>query len=153
MTTTVAPNPAEAPAKRHSKRRPSALTLAGVWQALPGAVRKLDPRLMWRNPVMLIVEAGAVLVTAALVIEPSIFTAGIAVWLWLTVLFANLAESVAEGRGKAQAESLRKTRTATSATLVEGYDEKADAGAERATTRHHVLGRASRRRHGRCGCG
>ena len=89
---------------------------------------------MWRNPVMLIVEAGAVLVSIAFVIEPSAFTIGIAVWLWLTVLFANLAESVAEGRGKAQAESLRKTRTATSALLVQGYDGQADAGAERADT-------------------
>ena len=79
---------------------------------------------MWRNPVMLIVEAGAVLVSIAFVLEPSAFTIGIAVWLWLTVLFANLAESVAEGRGKAQAESLRKTRTTTSALLVQGYDSQ-----------------------------
>ena len=55
----------------------------------------------------------------------------IAVWLWLTVLFANLAESVAEGRGKAQADTLRKTRTSTIAHLVTRYDEEADAAAER----------------------
>ena len=134
MTIDVSDAPSQVPIKSHSKRRASALTFASAWQALPGAVRKLDPRSMWRNPVMLIVEAGAVLVSIAIVIEPSAFTVGIAVWLWLTVLFANLAESVAEGRGKAQAESLRKTRTATSAVLVEGYDGKADAGAERADT-------------------
>ena len=134
MTMDVAPATAQAPIKSHSKRRASALTLSSAWQALPGAVRKLDPRSMWRNPVMLIVEAGAVLVSIAFVIEPSAFTVGIAVWLWLTVLFANLAESVAEGRGKAQAESLRKTRTATSAVLVQGYNGQADAGAERADT-------------------
>ncbi len=62
------------------------------------------------------------------------FTAGIAVWLWLTVLFANLAESVAEGRGKAQAASLRKTRTSTIAHRVDAYDGVTDAAAERAAT-------------------
>ena len=88
---------------------------------LPGALRKLDPRLMWRNPVMFIVEVGAALTTAAAVVEPSAFTIAIAVWLWLTVVFANLAESVAEGRGKAQADTLRKTRSTTSARRVLGY--------------------------------
>ncbi|SBN61484.1 K+-transporting ATPase ATPase B chain [Curtobacterium sp. 9128] len=92
---------------------------------LPGALRKLDPRLMWRNPVMFIVEVGAALTTAAAVVEPSAFTIAIAVWLWLTVVFANLAESVAEGRGKAQAEALRKTRSTTTARRVLGYDTSA----------------------------
>jgi potassium-transporting ATPase ATP-binding subunit len=90
--------------------------------ALPGALRKLDPRLMWRNPVMLIVEVGAALVTVAFALEPSLFTLGIAVWLWITVIFANLAESVAEGRGKAQAASLRSTRTSTIAHRVGSPD-------------------------------
>jgi len=103
--------------------------------ALPGAFRKLDPRLMWRNPVMFLVEIGAVLTTAIAIAEPFTgrahsggselapsFTAGIAVWLWITVLFANLAESVAEGRGKAQAASLRQTRTSTAAHLVDGRE-------------------------------
>ncbi|KTR06500.1 potassium-transporting ATPase subunit KdpB [Curtobacterium luteum] len=88
---------------------------------LPGALRKLDPRLMWRNPVMFIVEVGAALTTVTLFVEPSAFTVAIAVWLWLTVVFANLAESVAEGRGKAQADTLRKTRSTTSARRVIGY--------------------------------
>jgi len=91
-------------------------------QALPGAFRKLDPRLMWRNPVMLVVEAGALLTTAICFVEPSLFAVGIAVWLWLTVLFANLAESVAEGRGEAQAASLRSTRTSTLAHRVRSAD-------------------------------
>ena len=91
-------------------------------QALPGAFRKLDPRLMWRNPVMLVVEAGALLTTAICFVEPSLFAVGIAAWLWLTVLFANLAESVAEGRGKAQAASLRSTRTSTVAHRVGSAD-------------------------------
>ncbi len=103
--------------------------------ALPGAFRKLDPRLMWRNPVMFLVEIGAVLTTAIAIAEPFTgrapsggaelapsFTVGIAVWLWITVLFANLAESVAEGRGKAQAASLRQTRTSTAAHLVDGRE-------------------------------
>ncbi|MFF2370562.1 potassium-transporting ATPase subunit KdpB [Agromyces sp. NPDC058110] len=117
--------------------------------AVPGALRKLDPRLMWHNPVMFIVEIGAVLTTALAIAEPFLggagesggtavpatFTWAIAVWLWLTVIFANLAESVAEGRGKAQAESLRATRSSTVAHVVTGYDEVADAAAERTPTR------------------
>jgi len=74
---------------------------------------------------MFIVEVGAALTTAAAVVEPSAFTIAIAVWLWLTVVFANLAESVAEGRGKAQAEALRKTRSTTTARRVLGYDTSA----------------------------
>ncbi len=78
---------------------------------------------MWRNPVMFIVEVGAALTTVSLFVEPSAFTIAIAVWLWLTVVFANLAESVAEGRGKAQADTLRKTRSTTSARRVLRYDQ------------------------------
>jgi K+-transporting ATPase ATPase B chain len=84
-----------------------------LWSALPGALRKLDPRTQLRNPVMSVVWAGSVLVTASAVADPSVFAWSIAVWLWLTVLFANLAESVAEGRGRAQADALRRTRTDT----------------------------------------
>ena len=114
--------------------------------ALPGALRKLDPRRQWRNPVMFIVWVGAALTTVLAVAEPFVggpadsggspvpasFTWAIAVWLWVTVLFANLAESVAEGRGKAQADSLRQTRAATTAQRVAGYDAEADAAADRA---------------------
>ncbi|MCK6079975.1 potassium-transporting ATPase subunit KdpB [Microbacterium sp. EYE_5] len=120
---------------------------AAIAAALPGALRKLDPRAQWRNPVMFIVWVGAVLTTVLAIAEPSLggpgdsggspvpapFTVVIAVWLWLTVLFANVAESVAEGRGKAQAETLRKTRTSTVAHRVTGYDEQTDAAAERVT--------------------
>jgi len=101
---------------------------------LPGALRKLDPRLMWRNPVMFIVEVGAALTTVTAFVEPSAFTTAIAVWLWLTVVFANLAEAVAEGRGKAQADTLRKTRSTTSARRVRGYDAAGDPAALRAET-------------------
>ena len=84
-----------------------------MWRSLPDALRKLDPRTQLRNPVMFVVWVGSVVVTALAVVDPSIFSWLIAIWLWFTVLFANLAEAVAEGRGKAQAESLRRTRTDT----------------------------------------
>ena len=93
-----------------------------VQAGLADAVRKLDPRVMVRNPVMFVVEAGAVLTTVLLVSHrPSGGTAfgfelQITLWLWATVLFANLAEAMAEGRGKAQADTLRKARTETFAT-------------------------------------
>ena len=130
--TTVTPDreatTASGPATRSSAFGPRQL-VAG----LPGALRKLDPRLMWRNPVMFIVEVGAALTTATAVVEPSAFTTAIAVWLWLTVVFANLAESVAEGRGKAQADTLRKTRATTSARRVVGYDAADPAARSTAT--------------------
>ncbi|MCC3332996.1 potassium-transporting ATPase subunit KdpB [Nocardia abscessus] len=81
--------------------------------SLPDAVRKLDPRTLWRNPVMLIVELGAVWSTILALVNPSFFAWAIVVWLWLTVIFANLAEAVAEGRGKAQADTLRRAKTDT----------------------------------------
>ncbi|WIB26379.1 potassium-transporting ATPase subunit KdpB [Curtobacterium sp. MCSS17_015] len=144
-TTTSEPEvtPAPRPATRSSAFGPRQLA-AG----LPGAFRKLDPRLMWKNPVMFLVEVGAALTTVTAVVEPfsrtggatdsgapvpSSFTIVIAVWLWLTVLFANLAESVAEGRGKAQADTLRKTRSTTSARRVVGYSS-ADPAALSAPT-------------------
>ncbi|MEV0585150.1 potassium-transporting ATPase subunit KdpB [Nonomuraea sp. NPDC050310] len=88
--------------------------------ALPGAVRKLNPATLWRNPVMLVVEAGAVFTTVLAVLEPGVFAWAIVAWLWLTVLFANLAEAVAEGRGKAQAATLRATKRDTTARRVSG---------------------------------
>ncbi|TQM37821.1 potassium-transporting ATPase subunit KdpB [Pseudonocardia cypriaca] len=96
-----------------------------LWQAVPDALRKLDPRAQLRNPVMFVVWVGSVLVTGLAIAQPSVFAWLIAVWLWLTVVFANLAEAVAEGRGKAQAESLRRTRTETVARrlLPDGTEE------------------------------
>ncbi|GLZ31822.1 potassium-transporting ATPase ATP-binding subunit [Lentzea sp. NBRC 105346] len=78
--------------------------------SLPDALRKFHPRHQLRNPVMFVVWVGSLLVTVFAVSDPSGFTIGVALWLWFTVLFANLAEAVAEGRGKAQADSLRKTK-------------------------------------------
>ncbi|QIG43673.1 potassium-transporting ATPase subunit KdpB [Nocardioides anomalus] len=84
-------------------------------QVLLGAVTKLDPRQLVREPVMLVVEIGAVVTTVLSVVDPSVLGWMVTVWLWLTVLFATLAESVAEGRGKAQAASLRALQTETTA--------------------------------------
>jgi K+-transporting ATPase ATPase B chain len=83
--------------------------------SLPDACRKLDPRTMVKNPVMFVVEVGAVLTTVSAIRDPSVFSWVITGWLWLTTVFANLAEAVAEGRGKAQAETLRRTKTETAA--------------------------------------
>jgi K+-transporting ATPase ATPase B chain len=96
-----------------------------------GAVRKLHPRTMARNPVMFVVEAGSALTTFALVRDVITtratlgFEFQVTVWLWATVLFANFAEAMAEGRGKAQAETLRRTRTETTARRLQpsGSDE------------------------------
>src|SRR5262249_54052133 len=92
------------------------LVVAAIRDSFP----KLDPRLQVRNPVMFIVELGSAITTVILVLELARgeygglwFVASISVWLWLTVLFANFAEAVAEGRGKAQANALRATRTTT----------------------------------------
>jgi K+-transporting ATPase ATPase B chain len=92
---------------------------------MPGALRKLDPRLMVRAPVMFVVEVGAVVSTVLAVVDPSAFGWSVVVWLWLTVVFANLAEAVAEGRGKAQAETLRRAKTETVARrlLADGGEE------------------------------
>ncbi|WBP86215.1 potassium-transporting ATPase subunit KdpB [Kitasatospora cathayae] len=79
--------------------------------SLPDAVKKLDPRVMIKNPVMFVVEVGSVVTTISAIASPSVFAWAITVWLWLTTVFANLAEAVAEGRGKAQADTLRKTKT------------------------------------------
>ncbi|TCO41643.1 K+-transporting ATPase ATPase B chain [Kribbella antiqua] len=88
--------------------------------SLPDALRKLDPRVMVKNPVMFVVEVGAVASTILAFTNSSVFVWWIVVWLWLTVVFANLAEAVAEGRGKAQAETLRRAKTETTARRLTG---------------------------------
>ncbi|WP_235887683.1 potassium-transporting ATPase subunit KdpB [Mycolicibacterium arabiense] len=92
-----------------------------LWKSLPDALRKCDPRTLWRNPVMFIVEVGAVWSTVLAAIDPTWFGWFVVFWLWLTVVFANLAEAVAEGRGKAQADSLRKTKADTMARRLTGW--------------------------------
>jgi K+-transporting ATPase ATPase B chain len=92
-----------------------------LWKSLPDAFKKFDPRVQLKNPVMFVVEVGSVLTTYSAIIHSSIFAWTITVWLWLTVLFANLAEAVAEGRGKAQAETLRRTKRETVARRLVGW--------------------------------
>jgi len=92
-------------------------------RSLPDALRKLDPRVMWRNPVMFIVEIGAVFTVVLAISEPSFFAWAIAGWLWLTVVFANLAEAVAEGRGKAQAATLRAAKRDATARRLKSRDD------------------------------
>ncbi|TDW60928.1 K+-transporting ATPase ATPase B chain [Kribbella pratensis] len=92
--------------------------------SLPDALKKLDPRVMVKNPVMFVVEVGAAASTVKAITDPSVFVWWIVVWLWLTVIFANLAEAVAEGRGKAQAETLRKAKTETTARRMVGDGEE-----------------------------
>jgi len=97
-----------------------------AWQSLPQALVKLDPRHVFRSPVMFVVWVGSVLTTVISIISPSVFAISVAAWLWLTIVFANLAEAIAEGRGKAQADTLRKTRTETMARrlLASGAEEQ-----------------------------
>ena len=95
----------------------------------PDAVRKLDPRVMVRNPVMFVVEVGAVFSTVAAIADPGAFAWTVVAWLWLTVVFANLAEAVAEGRGKAQAATLRRAKTETTAHRLVGAADTEDVPA------------------------
>jgi K+-transporting ATPase ATPase B chain len=116
----------------------SLFTIDLLRSAVLGSVRKLDPRVQARNPVMFVVEIGAAITTFALVSqlitgsafgggdESTAFTLTIAIWLWLTVVFANLAEALAEGRGRAQADALRAMRTESVATMEDGTTRSAD---------------------------
>src|SRR3984893_13866965 len=93
-----------------------------LWNSTPDALRKLNPTTLLRNPVIFIVEIGSVFTTILAITHPSVFAWAITVWLWLTVLFANLAEAVAEGRGKAQAETLRAAKKDTIARRLSGWE-------------------------------
>ncbi len=104
------------------------LSAATLSPALVQSLIKLDPRVQLRNPVMFVVEVGAVVTTIAVATgsaDPRWFTITIAIWLWLTVVFANLAESLAEGRGRAQAQALRAMRSETMATMQDGSSRAA----------------------------
>ncbi|HTR69954.1 MAG TPA: potassium-transporting ATPase subunit KdpB [Mycobacteriales bacterium] len=102
-----------------------------LWTSAPDAVRKLNPATLYKNPVMFIVEIGSVYTTWLAIKDPSAFSIITTIWLWMTVLFANLAEAVAEGRGKAQAETLRKAKTTTMARRLIGWTPGTDPAAVR----------------------
>ncbi|MEU2672154.1 potassium-transporting ATPase subunit KdpB [Streptomyces sp. NPDC007164] len=104
---------------------------AQLIRSFPDAVRKLDPRVMVKSPVMFVVLVGSVFTTVLACLNPGEwFGWAIAVWLWLTTIFANLAEAVAEGRGKAQADTLRKAKTDTVARRIIGSNEERVPGTE-----------------------
>jgi K+-transporting ATPase ATPase B chain len=129
------------PAKAgHYVRRVSIWDTAIVSQAVIDSFRKLDPRVQFKNPVMFIVEVGSLITTVIWIQELAagignpLFTGQVAFWLWFTVLFANFAEAMAEGRGKAQAATLRKAKTETTAVrlLPGGQTEIVNANSLRA---------------------
>ncbi|WP_327130147.1 potassium-transporting ATPase subunit KdpB [Streptomyces sp. NBC_01343] len=112
------PSPSQAPVNRPPRRRRSPDAGPLLESIRPAAsfreaLRKLEPRELIKKPVLFVVAVGSVLTTLSALIHPSVFTWVISTWLWLTVIFANFAEAVAEGRGRAQAESLRRARTDT----------------------------------------
>src|ERR1700716_993237 len=130
MTTTPAAPAPPVPTERPPKVRIRAAGASSLFdptivrRAIGDSFKKLNPRQMMRNPVMFIVEVGSVLTTIlffqklpSATRSDSVFTGLVSAWLWFTVLFANFAEAVAEGRGKAQAETLRKTRSETVARI------------------------------------
>jgi K+-transporting ATPase ATPase B chain len=113
-----------------TQKAPSLFDWNIVGPAIGDSFKKLDPRLMMKNPVMFVTMVGAVLTTAGVFSSSTDrgFIAQLAVWLWFTVLFANFAEAVAEGRGKAQADALRRARKDTVARrLRSGREEKVAA--------------------------
>jgi K+-transporting ATPase ATPase B chain len=121
----------------------SSTTKKSIWDpaivrgAAIGAVRKLSPKTMMGNPVMFVVEVGSVITTILLILRPHEafkFNLQITLWLWFTVLFANFAEAMAEGRGKAQADTLRQARSETIANRLtaDGKVEKVPSSALRA---------------------
>ncbi|MEW9519727.1 potassium-transporting ATPase subunit KdpB [Streptomyces tubercidicus] len=134
MPTTGVPAPSSPAGPSAGPQRPRVsgglLDPKQLLTSFPDAVRKLDPRAMFHNPVMFVVEVGAVLTTLSAIKTPSVFAWVITAWLWLTSVFANLAEAVAEGRGKAQAETLRRTKTATMARRLAGWQPGATGVAE-----------------------
>ena len=124
MTTVATP-----PAPADHRVGQGAFNPRSLLSSLPQAFAKLDPRLMYRNPVMFVVQVGAVISTVLAVSDSSVFSWLIVVWLWLTVVFANLAEAVAEGRGRAQAASLRATRRDTVARRLDPHGDEEQVSA------------------------
>ena len=103
---------------KHAAEPVSIFDMRIIQSALVDSFKKLDPRILWRNPVMFCVEIASVITLWTFIMslvgvnrEPAWFTGSVSLWLWLTVIFATFAEALAEGRGKARAASLRKTRT------------------------------------------
>ncbi|HET6384390.1 MAG TPA: potassium-transporting ATPase subunit KdpB [Armatimonadota bacterium] len=135
QTTPIGPTLPQTPPSTRGYRKPknaprSLFDPQITRRALADAFRKLDPRLVAKNPVMFVVEVGSVVTTYFFVKDlfvhgtDLLFVGQVTLWLWFTVLFANFAEAMAEGRGKAQADTLRRTRTETTARRVVGGREE-----------------------------
>ena len=143
----------------NDRRRSSMFDRALLLPALWASVKKLNPRHQIHNPVMFVVEVGAVITTIGWINqafgnpplgggnEPAWFTFTVGIWLWLTVVFANMAEALAEGRGKAQADALRAARTETVAHLQDGREVAASELQKGDRRGHHCGGGHPRRRH------
>ena len=153
MTERAAPAP-QAPAAPPAPSRPpkvrirptSSLFEPSILRRAAGqAFIKLDPRKMIRIPVMFVVEIGSVITTVEFFGRPDVFVGLVTLWLWATVLFANFAEAVAEGRGKAQADTLRRSRQETVAHLLR------PDGTHPGDPVHPAAGRQPVRGHGRAG--
>src|SRR5438270_1934400 len=136
VNTPATPSEPQATAAPQERRAVSLFRRDIVKRALIDSLIKLDPRVQIRNPVMFVVEIGAVITTATWLIQlyggtalggsdPAWYTFVIAFWLWLTVVFANMAEAFAEGRGRAQADTLRSLRQETVAKLQDGTTKPA----------------------------
>jgi K+-transporting ATPase ATPase B chain len=137
MSTATSPAPASPPpAAPHERQAISLFRRDIVKRAVIDSLIKLDPRVQIRNPVMFVVEIGAAITTVTWLIQvfggkalggndPAWYTFVISIWLWLTVVFANIAEAFAEGRGRAQADTLRSLRQETMAILKDGSTKKA----------------------------
>src|ERR1041385_6092178 len=112
--------------QKAAHQTPSLFDWTIIRPAIGFAFTKLDPRLMIKNPVMFVTMVGAALTTVGIFTSPTDrgFIAQLAIWLWFTVLFANFVEAVAEGRGKAQANALRKARKDTIARRLRGKTEE-----------------------------
>ena len=106
-----------------------------VMPAMQESIKKLNPVHMWKNPVMFVTEIGAAVTTMDIFFQlhdrmPIGFGLQISCWLWFTVVFANFAEAMAEGRGKAQADTLRKSRTSMTGRKIEADGKFVSVGAE-----------------------
>jgi K+-transporting ATPase ATPase B chain len=127
------------------KKRQSLWDSKIVRRASLDSVLKLDPRTMMKNPVMFVVEIGSVITTVLLVTDilrgrhSFLFDLQIALWLWFTVLFANFAEAMAEGRGKAQADALRRAKSETVARRITGRDRTEEVPSSRLRSGDLVL--------------
>ncbi len=133
----ISTNPGSpSPASPQEKQAISLFQKDILLRTLKDSLIKLDPRVQIRNPVMFVVEIGALITTVTWIIQifgghfggndPGWYTLTISIWLWLTVIFANMAEAFAEGRGRAQADTLKALRQETTAVMLDGSSKRAD---------------------------